>query len=146
MFPFFDISFYSSKPLYSFYSWRRYCNKHRIRLAGYAMIERSNTPGLLSDDQDQLVDDEEASMQAGPGPGTIAAAQRRIQTEAHSNRPRDRSPTPPRALYRSTTGKGVAFTDEDVNFLVRFMEYRKSTGSLGDMVAFWKEVAAKVSC
>lgn len=38
---------------------------------------------------------------------------------------RDRSPTPPRALFRSTTGKGVAFTQEDVTFLVRLMEYRK---------------------
>ena len=47
---------------------------------------------------------------------------------------RDRSPTPPRALFRSTTGKGVAFTQEDVTFLVRLMEYRKlvsrSVGSL----------------
>ena len=38
---------------------------------------------------------------------------------------RNRSPTPPRALYRSTTGKGVAFTREDVRFLTRFMEYRR---------------------
>ena len=39
---------------------------------------------------------------------------------------RNRSPTPPRALFRSTTGKGVAFTQEDVAFLMKFMEYRKS--------------------
>ena len=39
--------------------------------------------------------------------------------------PRNRSPTPPRALFRSTTGKGVAFTDDDITFLVRFMAYRK---------------------
>ena len=76
---------------------------------------------------------------------------------------RDRSPTPPRALFRSTTGKGVAFTQEDVTFLVKLMEYRKlvfsmslftiwlmafdhrSQGSL-DMVAFWKDVAIKVGC
>jgi hypothetical protein len=37
---------------------------------------------------------------------------------------RKRSPTPPRALYRSTT------------------EYRKSQGSV-DMVVFWKDVASK---
>ena len=39
---------------------------------------------------------------------------------------RNRSPTPPRALFRSTTGKGVAFTKEDVSFLVKFLDYRKS--------------------
>ncbi|KAF9071666.1 hypothetical protein BDP27DRAFT_1321698 [Rhodocollybia butyracea] len=123
----------------SFYSWRRYCNKHQIRLGGYAMnAERPGTPSVQSD-----ADDEEVTMQAGPGPGTIAAAQRRFQSEdAQFNRSRNRSPTPPKALYRSTTGKGVAFTDEDVTFLVRFMEYRKSQGNL-DMVVFWKDVAAK---
>lgn len=57
------------------------------------------------------------------GPGVIAAAQQKLQQDG--NQPRNRSPTPPRALYRSTTGKGVAFTDDDVAFLVRFMEYRK---------------------
>jgi hypothetical protein len=75
--------------------------------------------------------------------------------------PRNRSPTPPRALFRSTTGKGVAFTDADITFLVRFMAYRRqatvcsfythaiydpflrSQGKL-DMVQFWKDVAAKV--
>ena len=84
--------------------------------------------------------EEEVNMQAGPGPGTIEAAHARMQTDT---RTRNRSPTPPRALYRSTTGKGVAFTDEDVAFLVRFLDYRKSQGRL-DMVAFWKDVAAKV--
>jgi len=77
---------------------------------------------------------------------------------------RNRSPTPPRALFRSTTGKGVAFTQEDVAFLMKFMEYRKSVCSLLckpsrrwltpvafrsqgsiDSVAFWKDVATKVS-
>ena len=65
-----------------------------------------------------------------------------IPPQIDPNLPRDRSPTPPRALYRSTTGKGVAFTNADVTFLVRFMDYRKSQGRL-DMVTFWKEVAAK---
>jgi hypothetical protein len=36
-----------------------------------------------------------------------------------------RSPSPPKALFRSTTGKGVAFTEEDVTFLKSFFEYRK---------------------
>lgn len=58
-----------------------------------------------------------------PGPGTIAAARRRAQEDRENGR--TRSPTPPRALFRSTTGKGVAFTEEDVTFLVRFMEFKK---------------------
>jgi len=85
-------------------------------------------------------EEEEQVVRAGPGPGTIAAARQRIQAEGDEIR--SRSPTPPRALFRSTTGKGVAFTDEDVTFLVRFMQYRKSQGRV-DMVAFWKDVASK---
>ena len=78
----------------------------------------------------------------GAGPAAIAAAHRAAAADIH----RTRSPSPPRALFRSTTGKGVAFTDEDVIFLVRFYEYRNrlQAGKL-DMVTFWKEVAAKVS-
>ncbi|KAL0956699.1 hypothetical protein HGRIS_002822 [Hohenbuehelia grisea] len=130
-------------PHHTFYSWRRYCNKHQIRLGGYAMAqdraESPVPPGIPEDE-------EEASIQAGPGPGTVAAAQS-LQAEvqaapASDGQTRNRSPSPPRALFRSTTGKGVAFTDEDVSFLVRFMEYRKSQGRL-DMVAFWKDVATK---
>ena len=89
--------------------------------------------------------DQEALQQLptpGVGPHTIASARRAVQADEN----RGRSPTPPRALYRSTTGKGVAFTDEDVVFLVRFLEYRARTqnGKI-DMVAFWKDVAHKVS-
>ena len=51
----------------------------------------------------------------------MAMARDAAQTVQH----RTRSPTPPRSLFRSTTGKGVAFTQEDVNFLMRFMAYRK---------------------
>ena len=77
----------------------------------------------------------------GVHPGSIAMAKQRAGADIE----RTRSPTPPRALYRSTTGKGVAFTDEDVIFLVRFLEYRTRTqdGKV-DMVTFWKDVAAKV--
>ena len=93
-------------------------------------------------------------------PGTIAAAQRYLTEQG----PRNRSPTPPKALFRSTTGKGVAFTEEDVAFLVKFLAYRRyvscvrhqrrvgsfklwsrAQGRL-DMVMFWKDVAAKVGC
>ena len=78
---------------------------------------------------------------SGVIPGSIEAARRAVQADIN----RTRSPTPPRALYRSTTGKGVAFTEEDVTFLLRFLEYRNRTqdGKV-DMVAFWKEVAMKV--
>lgn len=103
---------------YSFYSWRRYCNKHQIRLGGYAMADRSPSPS--QDNQSGEGDQEEPSANP-PGPGTIAAARARALADVG----RTRSPTPPRALFRSTTGKGVAFTEEDVTFLVRFMEYKK---------------------
>ncbi|KAJ3519731.1 hypothetical protein NM688_g9258 [Phlebia brevispora] len=77
---------------------------------------------------------------SGVTPNIIASAKRIARADIH----RTRSPTPPRALFRSTTGKGVAFTEEDVTFLVRFLEYRNRTqdGKV-DMVLFWKEVFAK---
>ena len=68
-------------------------------------------------------DDEESLLNVGPGPGSMNAARQGGQLPAE--RARGGSPTPPKALFRSTTGKGVAFTDEDVTFLVQFMEYRK---------------------
>lgn len=80
---------------------------------------RSESP---SHDGDQDMEDEEPAHRTIPNMGTIAAAQHRARADAGT---RTRSPTPPRALFRSTTGKGVAFTEEDVTFLVRFLEYRK---------------------
>ncbi|KAI0371156.1 hypothetical protein BV20DRAFT_994012 [Pilatotrama ljubarskyi] len=135
-------------PHHTFYSWRRYCNKHKIRLGGYAMDlgddgeepappeAPENEPGPSGQEAAQ----EEAQIPLSHGPGAIAAAYRAVDADQH----RTRSPTPPRALYRSTTGKGVAFTDEDVIFLVRFLDYRsrQHDGKL-DMVAFWKDVAMK---
>lgn len=81
-------------------------------------------------DGDQDMEAEETATAAttmlhrSAGPGTIAAAHQPVQTDM-TGVGRTRSPTPPRALYRSTTGKGVAFTDADITFLVRFMEHRK---------------------
>jgi hypothetical protein len=97
--------------LFSFYSWRRYCNKHQIKLGGYMMNKTNSTipEGDIGNDASML----NGSM----GVNT--------QQERDFNEPRSRSPTPPRALFRSTTGKGVAFTDDDITFLTRFMEYRK---------------------
>jgi hypothetical protein len=82
--------------------------------------ERTGSPQQM----DEQVQEEEADqLNTGPGPGVVPMARARTQPTGESGR--NRSPTPPRALFRSTTGKGVAFTDEDVNFLVRFMDYRK---------------------
>ncbi|KAF5385946.1 hypothetical protein D9615_002661 [Tricholomella constricta] len=118
-------SFRLHAPHHTFYSWRRYCNKHQIRLGGYIMNhDRSESPAM--DDGQEI--EEENMMHSGPGPTPDPAAPAHAQTPGpriDPSLPRNRSPTPPRALYRSTTGKGVAFTDEDINFLVRFMEYRK---------------------
>ncbi|EKM54328.1 uncharacterized protein PHACADRAFT_258112 [Phanerochaete carnosa HHB-10118-sp] len=150
-------------PHHTFYSWRRYCNKHQIRLGGYAMEldndEHEQTPvgdGEPPPQQQQEDQQMHEEIQEGvpiaeiphqpappvPGvhPGSVAAARQRAAADIE----RTRSPTPPRALFRSTTGKGVAFTDEDVIFLVRFLEYRtrQQDGKI-DMVAFWKDVATK---
>ncbi|KAH9855178.1 hypothetical protein C2E23DRAFT_751774 [Lenzites betulinus] len=135
-------------PHHTFYSWRRYCNKHKIRLGGYAMdLGEDGDDSMPPDPQEPEPGpsghngrQEEAPPPVSHGPGAITAAYRAVAADIH----RARSPTPPRALYRSTTGKGVAFTDEDVIFLVRFLEYRsrQHDGKL-DMVAFWKDVAVK---
>ena len=91
------------------------------------MIDRSPSPGQERqggggvDDMD--TDETQSNPPNVPGPETIAAARRRAQEDRENAR--TRSPTPPRALFRSTTGKGVAFTEEDVTFLVRFMEFKK---------------------
>jgi hypothetical protein len=87
--------------------------------------DRSVSPSNLDGTPD--IEEEEAILHHGPGPGIIASAQARAAAVGPA---RNRSPTPPRALFRSTTGKGVAFTDEDVTFLIRFMEYRKYGVSL----------------
>ncbi|KAJ3513439.1 hypothetical protein NLJ89_g2945 [Agrocybe chaxingu] len=127
-------------PHHTFYSWRRYCNKHQIRLGGYTMNnDRSESPGLADD---LNLDMEGPSSRMDPTPNVSRLDMNSAMAAAAAAPMRNRSPTPPRALYRSTTGKGVAFTQEDVTFLIRFMNYRKSQGTL-DMVAFWKDVAAK---
>lgn len=82
----------------------------------------------------------------GPGPNAISAAKAKVRAEEAAGiliSQRTRSPTPPRALFRSTTGKGVAFTDEDVVFLIKLLEWRRVQGK-SDMVTFWKEIAQKV--
>jgi hypothetical protein len=64
------------------------------------------------------------AVAASPGSNGIINIRERVRAELN-NRERSRSPTPPKALFRSTTGKGVAFTDEDVAFLIKLLEYKK---------------------
>jgi hypothetical protein len=87
------------------------------------MIDRSPSPGQGRRGTDIDMDELPPNPPNVPGPETIAAARCRAREDRENGR--TRSPTPPRALYRSTTGKGVAFTEEDVTFLVRFMEFKK---------------------
>ncbi|RPD78215.1 hypothetical protein L226DRAFT_531566 [Lentinus tigrinus ALCF2SS1-7] len=136
-------------PHHTFYSWRRYCNKHKIRLGGYTMdvgdegddMQPTPPPQQEAGPSEQPGEEQETpTVPSGYGPYAITTAYRAVAADAG----RARSPTPPRALFRSTTGKGVAFTDADVVFLIRFLDYRtkQQEGKL-DMVSFWKEVAAK---
>ncbi|THV05106.1 hypothetical protein K435DRAFT_137091 [Dendrothele bispora CBS 962.96] len=219
-------------PHHTFYSWRRYCNKHQIRLQGYMMNPTlSSSPTINGSTVNDATNsgNGSANVAAAVNGGTATNAGGVVGDRASNDRPggggadgdmdgvgvgvgvadglememelddmqgiegmgrhhphqhghghvfgdsshhhphqqqqqhhhhnhhqtslgsgngvgsgvaRDRSPTPPRVLFRSTTGKGVAFTEEDVTFLKRFMEYRKSQGRF-DMVAFWKDVAQK---
>lgn len=48
-----------------------------------------------------------------------------ISPQALKRTTRNGSPVPPKILYKSTTGKGVAFTQEDVQYLMDYMKYRK---------------------
>jgi len=124
-------------PHHTFYSWRRYCNKHQIRLGGYAMNNNVSDDGESGDGALPA-----QAVAAGPGSNGIINIRARVRAELNS-RERSRSPTPPRALFRSTTGKGVAFTDEDVAFLIKLLDHKKKSQGKLDMVAFWKEIAQK---
>ncbi|KAF7376115.1 hypothetical protein MSAN_00026400 [Mycena sanguinolenta] len=109
-------------PHHTFYSWRRYCNKHQIRLGGYTMnVDRSASPNPDGDDDDSEQPVAHPAAPSGRPPGGSIHHLMHLDSTA----PRNRSPTPPRALFRSTTGKGVAFTEDDVTWLLRFMEYRR---------------------
>ncbi|KAI0268626.1 hypothetical protein BC834DRAFT_968089 [Gloeopeniophorella convolvens] len=125
-------------PHHTFYSWRRYCNKHQIRLGGYSMANNG-------DEVDGDGEEGGLTIQANtavPGSGGIVHIRERVRDEL-ANGNRSRSPTPPRALFRSTTGKGVAFTEEDISFLIKLLDYKKKSQGKLDMVAFWKEIAQK---
>ena len=107
-----------------FYSWRRYCNKHQIRLGGYEMEEQSDSE---DNDSPRTGGENGAQMhqlqQATEVPPALESSLHAAETRAVPAISRGRSPSPPRMLFRSTTGKGVAFTEADVTFLVRCLEY-----------------------
>ncbi|KAG9120573.1 hypothetical protein FRC07_003878, partial [Ceratobasidium sp. 392] len=119
-------------PHHTFYSWRRYCNKRQIRLGAYTMDE----PGS-GDGQPEPAT---TTHQLAAPSSSAAGVARPSAVELGRT---DRSPTPPRALYRSTTGKGIAFTETDVRFLMRFLTYRRRRNPELDMVQFWKDVAER---
>jgi hypothetical protein len=66
--------------------------------------------GLVNDSVDPEPATTSQSVPSGSGP---------------SKTTRSGSPVPPKILYKSTTGKGVAFTNEDVQYLMDYMRYRK---------------------
>ena len=66
------------------------------------------------------------AVTAGPSANSIVTIRERVRAELN-NGERERSPTPPRALFRSTTGKGVAFTDEDIAFLIKLLNHKKKS-------------------
>jgi hypothetical protein len=138
----------STHSYHSFYSWRRYCNKHQIRLGGYEMeepspSERSETPHLDGADRDPGQPD--VSMTQLPEQISSGGAHMVLgEVGMPTGGSRNRSPSPPRMLFRSTTGKGVAFTTADVSFLVRYLEYYRAKDANVNMVQFWKRIAEKV--
>lgn len=85
---------------------------------------RSPSPSQDADRNSTYKDDTEYYSPVplvGEGPYTVQEAKRMYQNQGTRNR----SPTPPRALFRSTTGKGVAFTPDDIAFLCKFMAHRQ---------------------
>ncbi|KAF8335754.1 uncharacterized protein EI90DRAFT_3047036 [Cantharellus anzutake] len=192
-------------PHHSFFSWRRFCNKNKIRLGSYTMetthdsssvkepssahaepvpeakVEKSEFPGgnhrdphhqattLSESSEDNLsVSDIEEGTEWASQPEISAAdpdlpgPTHTFSSEGYSAPSNNLSirfsgelqnadgetffqledPRPPTSLFRSSTGKGIAFTSDDVEYLLRFMSYRKhQDGATLNMVQFWKDVA-----
>ncbi|KAG8985668.1 hypothetical protein FRB90_004510 [Tulasnella sp. 427] len=138
-------------PHHTFYSWRRYCNKHKIKLGSYQMGPVSATNGSNGGEEEDAEGeggdgDSDAEVSAGAGGPSQSGAGPSRPVGASTSTPRDgrnRSPTPPRSLHRSTTGKGIAFTEDDVTYLVKYMAYRKQKEPNLNMPNFWNDLAAK---
>ena len=85
-----------------------------------------NVDQLTADNEDDQLQHTEtgvfnAMVMTGEGPFTLEKAEKLFLERGMGTR----SPSPPKSLFRSTTGKGVAFTAEDVSFLCKFLAYRK---------------------
>ncbi|KAG8933362.1 hypothetical protein FRC01_009687 [Tulasnella sp. 417] len=137
-------------PHHTFYSWRRYCNKHKIKLGSYQMGPVGAAGGAEGggdeDDDGEGGEGDSDGEVGGSGPSRPVAGPSRPIGAPSSAPPRDgrnRSPTPPRSLHRSTTGKGIAFTEEDVAYLVKYMAYRKQKEPNLNMPNFWNDLATK---
>ncbi|KAL1756278.1 hypothetical protein FB107DRAFT_211765 [Schizophyllum commune] len=190
-------------PHHTFYSWRRYCNKHKKRLGGYKMshclspspeeedeeeeegegenegegeMDTSGYNGYEAQyygqygEQGMEMQGQDSGLHQHPLPvASTSAHTLDASRQAQSGQPQgpdpspsndddtdgplqdpssptpsipSRSPSPPRALFRSTTGKGVAFTDADVTFLVRTLAYRRAQGRKMDG-EFWRDICEK---
>jgi len=79
-------------------------------------LDTQDEDGDGGDDQEAL-EEEDA---AGPSGASAELGKRK----------RTGSPIPPKILYKSTTGKGVAFTTADVQYLLDYLKHRRS-------VLFW---------
>lgn len=178
-------------PHHTFFSWRRYCNKHKIQLGGYSTSGGLPTSAPRTDDLNVNVDgfyDEDASTHGTNTPASTitlateaeegisehgdAAAQssviliggtggrlryrncrsktQGISEESHSIEYfyQDKEPEAPKSLYRSKSGKGIAFTRADVDFLVRYISFRRSAFTLTALVdhstnQFWRGTGTK---
>ncbi|KAI4526388.1 hypothetical protein K525DRAFT_277089 [Schizophyllum commune Loenen D] len=191
-------------PHHTFYSWRRYCNKHKKRLGGYKMSHCLSPSPEEEDEEEEEGEGEnegegemdttgyngyeaqyygeygeqgmemqgqDSGLHQHPHPvASTSSHTLETSTQAQSGQPQghsgqsqnpdpspssdeetdgpvqddipSRSPSPPRALFRSTTGKGVAFTDADVTFLVRTLAYRRAQGRKMDG-EFWRDICEK---
>lgn len=103
-------------------------------------------PGSNSDSQDQIPEQGNAASQSpvllilgtggrlryrnrpsraegasGDDPPTVSASQLALLPDFYQ----EKEPEAPKVLYRSKSGKGIAFTRADVEFLVRFISFRR---------------------
>lgn len=84
----------------------------------------------MEDRQEDADADEGIILVDEPGDAEQATTSQSVPSgSGPSKTTRTGSPVPPKILYKSTTGKGVAFTQEDVQYLMDYMKYRKYVAS-----------------
>ena len=100
----------------------------------------ARTPALIvaTEVQEQVREHGDAASQSsivlivGTG-GRLRYRNRRSKTQGASEDEfyhaedfyQDKEPEAPKSLYRSKSGKGIAFTKADVDFLVRYISFRR---------------------